>query len=77
MRFIDSSFESRPESKFKYTLGFSLRCHAEKKPGLLSHHLLSQDMKNLVDAIDDNMSGTIDCWELVNYIDRIMAEDFS
>ncbi|KAL5255787.1 hypothetical protein ACHWQZ_G011123 [Mnemiopsis leidyi] len=37
----------------------------------------NEDMKNLVDAIDDNMSGTIDCWELVNYIDRVMAEDFT
>ena len=34
-------------------------------------------MKNLVDAIDDNMSGTIECWELGNYIERVMAEDFT
>ncbi|XP_063674982.1 uncharacterized protein LOC134811820 [Bolinopsis microptera] len=36
-----------------------------------------EDLKNLVDAIDDNLSGTIDCWELVNYIDKIMADDFT
>ena len=36
-----------------------------------------EDLQNLLDAIDDDLSGTIDCWELVEYIDRIMADEFT
>ncbi|KAL5247008.1 hypothetical protein ACHWQZ_G019019 [Mnemiopsis leidyi] len=35
------------------------------------------DLKNLLDAIDDDLSGTIDCWELVEYIDRMLADEFT
>ena len=36
-----------------------------------------RDLKKLLHAIDDDLSGTIDCWELVNYIDTIMADEFT
>ena len=36
-----------------------------------------RDLKKLLHLIDDDLSGTIDCWELVKYIDTIMAEEFT
>ena len=36
-----------------------------------------EDFQHLLVAIDDDLNGTIDCWELLKYIDRIMADEFT
>ena len=36
-----------------------------------------QDVKYLIEAIDDDENGTVDCLELVNYIEHEMAQELT